>query len=230
MKTKIAISLLALALAGKVCGETAADIGTLPSQKVPATVDENERNPFSTSVPDDIDDIRNFDAESEESRIRQVFSNLKVNGHVPGINGPARVLVGDLILEEGQDVPNVIENQTDVLRVTRIDDKEVELSWVGEEVVEQPRTFVIPIALDPVVSVMLPGRGPQPGGQFVTLNDPGGAGKADAARSSDGRIRSFGGDEDEEDEDEDEEDEDDEELEEGRAEQPRRVSPFGLFR
>ena len=123
MKTTIntAISVLAVTLlSAEVKGETAADIGTLPSQKVPAPVVEGDRNPFATRIPQKEEGFGNIDAESEESRIRQIFANLQVNGYVPGSTGSARVLVGDLILREGIDVPQVIENVA-ALRALRAD-------------------------------------------------------------------------------------------------------------
>ena len=225
MKTTIntAISVLAVTLlSAEVKGETAADIGTLPSQKVPAPVVEGDRNPFATRIPQKEEGFGNIDAESEESRIRQIFANLQVNGYVPGSTGSARVLVGDLILREGIDVPQVIENQTDVLRVTRISKKEVEITWIDEEVAEAPRKLLIPINLEPEVSFVLPGRGPSPSNQFVTMSNDEGPGEKPQA-GAEGEAQSG------QDIDPSEKDDLREEAQE-RQTQPKRVSPFGLFR
>ena len=114
----------------------------------------------------------------------------------------------------------MIENQTDVLRVTRIDDKEVEITWIDEEVTDQPRKALIPIKLTPEISFILPG--PDKGGQFVTMNKPGGENAAAAPAGAAGA-----GDDDR--------DETDDPVEEEvqaqpQEEKPKRVSPFGLFR
>jgi len=175
-KTITAASLLALALiSGQAMAEgiTASDVGTLPSQRIPSSVNAGDRNPFQTHIAQVEDTPGSFDGDSEESRIRKVFSGLKVTGRVPASDGGSpRVLVGDLILKEGAIVPQVIENQTDILKVTRITDKEVELTWVAEEVADQPRKLPIAINLEPEVSFILPGRGNNGGGQFVTMGKP----------------------------------------------------------
>ncbi len=62
----------------------------------------------------------------------------------------------------------MIENQTDRLRVTRITDKQVEITWIDEEVAEHPRKLLIPINLNPDVSFLLPGRSAI-GQQFVKM-------------------------------------------------------------
>ena len=223
MKTKgisTAAGTIALTLfAGDLRAETAADIGTLPSQKIPASVSDGDRNPFATRIA--IEETGNsYEAESEESKIRQIFASLTVDGFVPATGGKARVLVGDLILEEGVEIPSVIENQTDVLRVTRIDSKEVEVTWVDEEQAEQPRKLIIPVKLEPEVSFILPGRPQQTAsaGQFVTMGKPGDeeANKENAP----------GGGEADEDLDETE----DEETGAQPAQEKKRTSPFGLFR
>ncbi|MFT5105120.1 MAG: hypothetical protein ACI9UA_000738, partial [Pseudoalteromonas tetraodonis] len=163
---KTAMTLLAVALGSvEARAESASDIGTLPSQRIPAAVDSGDRNPFATTIAIREDIPGNFEGDSEESRIRKVFQGLKVTGRV----GVARVLVGDLVLKEGAIVPQVIENQTDILKVTKITDTEVELTWIDEEVVDSPRKLPIPIELDPVVSFVLPGRSASSGGQFVTM-------------------------------------------------------------
>jgi hypothetical protein len=218
--TKTAIGVLFIALtASGVRAETAADIGTLPSQKVPAPVDQGDRNPFSTRLASVPDETGNYDADTEESKIRQVFANLKVTGRAPASGGAARVLVGDLILKEGGDIPQVIENQTNVLRVTRITEKEVEITWIDEIDADAPRKLLIPINLNPEVSFLLPGRS-QGAGQFVTLA------KAEQPKSEQEEAGAPA-----EDNGENNDDDDEREEEEGASpEKPARVSPFGLFR
>lgn len=224
-KFNTSIGLFALVLAsGEVRGESAADIGILPSQKVPAPVHESDRNPFGTRIAPSENQFGNFDSESEESRIRQIFSGLVVSGRVVGSNGRPRVLLGDLILAEGEEVPQVIENQTDVLRVTRIGDKEIELTWVDEQVVDQPRKLPIKINLEPSVSFILPGRNiQQSGGRLVTMDNPAkekaGTAAAEASGSRDPLVSA-----------EDENAGDDTQEEKPQPEKSKRVSPFGLFR
>ncbi|MGI9240565.1 MAG: hypothetical protein ACR2RV_07170 [Verrucomicrobiales bacterium] len=221
--TTTTLGILSLAIAaGEARGETAADIGILPSQKIPASVDKGDRNPFSTRHVENNVPIDGIDTESEESRIRQVFAGLRVTGHVPASKGSPRVLVGDLILKEGIELPQVIENQTNVLRVTRITNKEVEITWIDEEVAEAPRKLLIPINLEPEVSFLLPGRSSQVSSQFVKMSKAEKEAMAGAAKPqvNDPLVNEA-------------EQDDDRSQAPSKREQPeknKRVSPFGLFR
>jgi hypothetical protein len=224
IRIKSTIGVLVLAFAsGEVRGESAADIGILPSQKIPATVDSGDRNPFATRTPEQENFGEGFDIESEESRIRQIFAGLRVTGRVPASKGAPRVLVGDLILKEGIELPQVIENQTDRLRVTRITDKQVEITWIDEEVAEQPRKLLIPINLDPDVSFLLPGRANPGASKFVRMAKVPGEADSSGAAGSDVNDPLVN---------EAEQGDDDGGARRGgeQPEQQKRVSPFGLFR
>lgn len=217
------ICTFSLAIAsGGVRAESAAEIGILPSQKIPAAIDPGDRNPFATRRSDVEIPLNGIDVESEESRIRQVFAGLRVTGMVPASKGSPRVLVGDLILKEGIELPQVIENQTDVLRVTRITDKKVEITWIDEEVAEAPRKLLIPINLDPEVSFLLPGRSSNVGQQFVKMakEEEQGAAGTDGSAVNDPLVS----------EEEQEGDRSQAPAKRGQPEQQKRVSPFGLFR
>ena len=229
-KTKTAFSLLAVALiSGDARAESASDIGTLPSQRIPATVNEGDRNPFATRIAISEESVGEFNGDSEESRIRQVFSRLNVTGRVPGNGGSPRVLVGDLILAEGELVPQVIENQTDVLRVTRITDKEVELTWVDEEATAAPRRLPIPIDLSAKVDFILPGRGSN-GGQFVTMGNPGDAPSASDVAQAIKIIEGISKQNSAAPLEAEEEGFADDPEDSATQQKQKRVSPFGLFR
>ena len=214
-----AISILIFAFAsGEVRGESAADIGILPSQKIPATVDAGDRNPFATRTPTP-NVTPGLDTESEESRIRQIFAGLRVTGRVPASKGIPRVLVGDLILKEGVELPQLIENQTDRLQVTRITDKEVEITWIDEEVAEQPRKLLIPINLNPDVTVLLPGRPNPTANQFVTMVQTPAANGGKGEAVNDPLVNEA-----------EQGDEDGGSRKPEQPETPKRESPFGIFR
>ena len=69
-------------------------------------------------------------------------------------------MLGDLDLEEGAQVPPVIPNQTQILRVTVVTAKKVELAWVegfGSESAI-PRKIVKTVGLAPRVGVKLAGQ------------------------------------------------------------------------
>jgi len=166
IQTTLAACALAL-LADDANAGNAASIGILPSQKIPASIDPGDRNPFAARINRDDNATGDFEAESEESKIRQVFANLQVTGHVPSGGGSPRVLIGDIILKEGAPVPQVIVNQTDELRVTRITSKEVEITWMNQIEVDQPSKMLIPINLEPTVPFILPGSGNSSSGQLV---------------------------------------------------------------
>lgn len=146
------------------CGSSNAQngtvIGVLPEQKTPTLISESERNPFGTRTKKEA--VAVYDKESEESQIRRIFTKLEVNGMSEARNGFQRVLLGDMILEKGKKVPQLVDLQSETLIVSDITDEQIELSWVDEVTMRlDGRKLIIPIALDPTVEFVLKG---QPGG------------------------------------------------------------------
>ncbi len=149
---------LAWTSGGMVIGADApSTIGILPEQKTPTLISESERNPFGNRAKKE--EVAVYDKESEESQIRRIFTKLQVNGMSEARNGFQRVLVGDMILEKGKKVPQLIAGQSETLIVSDITDEQIELSWVDEATMRlDGRKLLIPIALDPTVEFVLKGQ------------------------------------------------------------------------
>ena len=135
--------------------EKAALVGMLPHQKRGTEVDANERNPFAHRV-EIVKTEAKRDTNSEEAKIRAVLNGLRVVGITNGKNG-LKAQVGSLILEVGRAVPQLIPNQTDRLRVTKVSAKSVEIKWIDEEGAEEPRKHVIDLDLTPRINTALAG-------------------------------------------------------------------------
>ncbi|WP_075089006.1 hypothetical protein [Verrucomicrobium spinosum] len=69
---------------------------------------------------------------TEENEIRDRLAKLRVVGVSPGQRG-LRVMLGDMVLEPGEDVPQVLPEQTLSLRVGAISSRAIELVWVEKK-------------------------------------------------------------------------------------------------
>lgn len=128
----------------------------LPNQKTSEQVKEGERNPF-TKVNQG---AQNMDSSgtTEENEIRDRLAKLRVVGVSPGVRG-LRVMLGDMVLEPGEDVPQVLPEQTLSLRVGTISPRAIELVWVEKKPSGLPaRTLTIPVDLRPYVRSILKGQ------------------------------------------------------------------------
>lgn len=135
-----------------------AEIGLLPDQLSFEEVSQADRNPFAVRVEDVSEPTVVEDkTESQESKIRKVFLDMEVNG-VTNSNGKSKVLLGDMILEKGSLVPEVIANQTQRLIVSNVDKTKIVLSWVEPSDSGKPRQLLIPVNLNPVVGTVLHGQ------------------------------------------------------------------------
>lgn len=128
----------------------------LPNQKTSEQVKEGERNPF-TKINQN---VQNLDSSgtTEENDIRDRLAKLRVVGVSPGVRG-LRVMLGDMVLEPGEDVPQVLPEQTLSLRVGTISPRAIELVWVEKKPTGLPaRTLTIPVDLRPYVRSILKGQ------------------------------------------------------------------------
>jgi hypothetical protein len=135
------------------------DIGMLPEEKLgfrpEERLDPKRSNPFAERAK--AKEAKAVETvETEEIKIRRVFDSLKISGLTKS-NGKFSALMGDLIIEEGGQIKPVIPNQTQILRVTRVTDKFVEIVWVegaGYETVA-PRRIIKRVELNPRIGVLL---------------------------------------------------------------------------
>lgn len=145
------------------------DLGILPEEKLSyrpeEKLDSKRLNPFAErSKAKEVKAVESV--ETEEIKIRRVFDTLKITG-ITKSQGKYSALLGDLIIEEGRQLEPIIQNQTQILRVTRVTDKQIEIVWVEGTSPETgaPRRIVKLVELAPRVGVLLAA---QPAG----TNDP----------------------------------------------------------
>jgi hypothetical protein len=135
-----------------------------PGQRRPTDVKPGERNPFgllAVPPPEEQEEQVKIEVETEEMKIRRILGNMRVTG-LAGSPGDYRVVVGSMQLAEGDIVPRLFANQAEVLRVDRISDRQVLLSFVERKQQGQedlpPRTVGLGIDLAPRVRSLLPGE------------------------------------------------------------------------
>lgn len=126
----------------------------LPEEKTPELVKVEDRNPFQAGEDSKLQEVTN----SEQNLVRERMLALPVVGVSPGPKG-IRVLLGDIRLEEGLEVPPIIPNQTVRLRVSTITEHGVELLWVDRKQTGLPPVPLhIPIDTSPRIKMILKGQ------------------------------------------------------------------------
>lgn len=156
MKVLRTLALVFLSLPGL----QAASIGLLPEERQTLEVAPTEKNPFGVKV-DRVGKLPRA-ADNEEARIRLVMERLPVGGVVEG-SGGRKVMLGPLILEEGQAVQQVVPNQREMLRVLSISEERIEIGFVESSGNATVRKITIPINLTPEVKFRLGFRAVFPG-------------------------------------------------------------------
>lgn len=135
-----------------------------PDEKRPLLLKDGERNPYAKrSVERETSGEES--ANEEELEIRNRLSLLSVTGRSLGPNG-LRVLLGDIILEKGRLLPQLLEDQSENLQVVELDENTVILGWLDIETSELTgKTMQVSYDLSPKVGYALHGQG---GGQDVS--------------------------------------------------------------
>ena len=138
-------------------------VGITPKQKKAITVDADELNPFAIVNDENVLKETYEDISAQEQKIRGVFNSLGVSGVTKSGVG-YKVLIGDMILREGQTVPSVIPDQTEQLEVLSISEEEMVLGWIEERETgknsrrkaDTGRQLTIPISRGASVTPRLP--------------------------------------------------------------------------
>lgn len=128
----------------------------LPEEKTPEVVKPNETNPFNKS---DGNTLKPEDASSEENKIKDQLLAMRVSGVVTNTDGSIRaVMLGEMKLERGMIVPQVVPDQAAHLRVNSLSESTIELFWIERKrnVALPPRPVIIPVNLKPFVRYKLP--------------------------------------------------------------------------
>lgn len=151
---------------GSVSEEDLLSIGLLPSsipvldsaEADPAVrpITSTENNPFLERESDAPQVV--VQTESEEMTIKRLIDDMTVHGGLMNRSGGPKVLLGDLILQKGSLVPQVLPDQTEQLVVTELDAEKIELAFLEPpEYKGQPRVIVIPMDMRPTVGQVLAG-------------------------------------------------------------------------
>jgi hypothetical protein len=132
-------------------------INMRPGEKRPLSLKENERNPYAKRSANE--ELNQEDGDNaEELRIRDQLSKLSVTGRSHGPNG-LRVLLGDIILEEGTILPQLLEDQSENLRVVELNEDTVVLGWLDIETNELTgKSMQVAYDLSPSVTIALQGQ------------------------------------------------------------------------
>tara|TARA_R110002096_G_scaffold28985_19_gene87547 strand:+ start:804 stop:1337 length:534 start_codon:yes stop_codon:yes gene_type:complete len=129
-----------------------------PSEKRPLLVNAIERNPYARRSPDQ-ENVSDEGENVEEIRIRSKLSSLSVSGQSDGPNG-IRLLLGDIIIERGQRLPQLFPDQNEQLQVVEVTGDKVRLGWVDAITGELTgRTMQMTYDLSPSVAYALQGQG-----------------------------------------------------------------------
>jgi len=130
-----------------------------PEMREPERVLEGERNPFGlvSLPPTEVQETEIVRAETEEMRLRRILGNMRVSG-ASGTPGAYRVLLGSMQLNEGQQLPKLFADQAERLRVTKITDREIILSFEEKDTSLPPRTIGLGYNLRPRPQSLLPGE------------------------------------------------------------------------
>ncbi len=132
-------------------------IGMRPDEKRPLILKDNERNPYAKRSEEE-EATGEEGINAEEQQIRARLSSLSVSGRSQGLNG-LRVLLGDIILEQGRLLPQLLEEQSENLKVIEINEDTVILGWLDIESGEPTgKTMQVAYDLTPMVSYALHGQ------------------------------------------------------------------------
>lgn len=131
----------------------------VPDKREPATVQEAERNPFGlvSLPPTEVQETATIQAETEEERLRRILGNMRVSG-MSGSPGAYLVLLGSMQVKEGQRLPKLFTDQAELLRVTKVTDREIILSFEEKDASLPPRTIGLGYDLRPRPQSLLPGE------------------------------------------------------------------------
>jgi hypothetical protein len=133
------------------------EIAMTPDQKRPLILKSDERNPYARRSPEK-EELNDQGDNAEELEIRERLSSLSVSGKSLGNNG-LRVLLGDIIIEQGRILPKLLEDQSEDLKVIEVSDDSVVLGWLDIETGELTgKTMQMAYDLSPSISYALHGQ------------------------------------------------------------------------
>lgn len=137
-------------------GFASTDSSMLPDGREKTDVQQNERNPFAQQIIPEAAPTTQPAGTSEEARLRKILRALKVSG-ASGSGESRRVLLGSVIIKPGETLPQLLENQSEQLRVVSVDDRTIRLEFIERDPSIDARQIIIPISVKPAVSALMYG-------------------------------------------------------------------------
>lgn len=128
-----------------------------PSARQPTILPEGQRNPFGAAAVPAEEEEQIVAAETEEAKLRRILGKMRVTG-LSGSQGNYRVVLGSMVLGEGEKLPRLYANQAEELRVDSVTTNEVILTFVERSGVVPPRSMILRFDLSPRVRSVLPGE------------------------------------------------------------------------
>ena len=87
----------------------------------------------------------------------RVLQDIEISGIIKDNEGHYKVLIGRSLLAEGARMPQLIEGQTSLLRISKVTEKSVEISWVGDQASATPRKVVKQLTVtQPLITQLIP--------------------------------------------------------------------------
>lgn len=106
-------------------------IEMIPQQKRGLLIEGGERNPYAKRAPEEEKDLTENESD-EESQIRAKLTSLKVTGRSQGPKG-LRLLLGDIIVEAGRQLPQLLLTQVENLKVIEVTPEAIVLGWIDNK-------------------------------------------------------------------------------------------------
>ena len=127
----------------------------LPDGRETVVLRPGERNPFGQlALP--VVEAEVQAAETEEIRLRKILGSLKVGGR-SSKGKTSSFLLGSLILKEGDQLPALVENQSEILKVARISPDEAVITFFERDQTVEARQITIRLNMKPAVESLLYG-------------------------------------------------------------------------
>lgn len=137
----------------------AKDPALLPDGRESIEIRTGERNPFSVQIVQEKGPVEPSETEglSEEARIRRILGALRVTGASLG-PGRMQAMLGSMIVRPGDQLPPLIQNQSERLNVLSFEDGLITLAFVERDPSAEARRIVIPVKMKPTVTQFIFGE------------------------------------------------------------------------
>jgi len=133
-------------------------IRPLPTERPVVEVAPTENNPF-VGKPQLKGEALAEEVETEESRLRRLLMKLPIGGIVK-TGESCVVMMGPLTLREGDQLPGLLQGQTERVRVVKLNEREMVFGFIERDGTSATRTQPRTINLTPEVRFLIPENAP----------------------------------------------------------------------